>query len=163
MHADQELGGPHDRRDTGTSSTLTAVATRHASTFRTFAVSQQIQRPAVHEERRELRGSVRYFLRHGHQQHEHVRLSSVSLCLSQSVVGPFSRLLPRVIAPSLSQRAHLYAPRYEKAVVAMAKQRVTLEVLSYHATAPAEEAVKLKVRRVTCLRPPDSRLLRREQ
>ena len=28
----------------------------------------------------------------------------------------------------------------------MAKQRVTLEVLSYHATAPAEEALKLKVR-----------------
>lgn len=27
----------------------------------------------------------------------------------------------------------------------MAKQRVTLEVLSYHATAPAEEANKLKV------------------
>lgn len=27
----------------------------------------------------------------------------------------------------------------------MAKQRVTLEVLSYHATAPAEEATKLKV------------------
>ena len=35
--------------------------------------------------------------------------------------------------------------RYEKAIVAMAKQRVTLEVLSYHATAPAEEALKLKV------------------
>lgn len=27
----------------------------------------------------------------------------------------------------------------------MAKQRVTLEVLSYHATAPAEDATKLKV------------------
>ena len=36
-------------------------------------------------------------------------------------------------------------PRYEKAIVAMAKQRVTLEVLSYHATAPAEDANKLKV------------------
>ncbi len=35
--------------------------------------------------------------------------------------------------------------RYEKAIVAMAKQRVTLEVLSYHATAPAEDATKLKV------------------
>jgi len=35
--------------------------------------------------------------------------------------------------------------RYEKAIIAMAKQRVTLEVLSYHATAPAEEANKLKV------------------
>ncbi|XP_045025389.1 dual 3',5'-cyclic-AMP and -GMP phosphodiesterase 11 isoform X4 [Daphnia magna] len=33
---------------------------------------------------------------------------------------------------------------YEKAIVAMAKQRVTLEVLSYHATAPAEDATKLK-------------------
>ena len=32
---------------------------------------------------------------------------------------------------------------YEKAVVAMAKQQVTLEVLSYHATAPLDEAVKL--------------------
>lgn len=29
----------------------------------------------------------------------------------------------------------------------MAKQRVTLEVLSYHATAPAQEAAKLKVRK----------------
>lgn len=36
---------------------------------------------------------------------------------------------------------------YEKAIIAMAKQRVTLEVLSYHATAPAEEANKLKVQR----------------
>lgn len=27
----------------------------------------------------------------------------------------------------------------------MAKQRVTLEVLSYHATAPVDEALKLKV------------------
>ncbi|XP_076327227.1 dual 3',5'-cyclic-AMP and -GMP phosphodiesterase 11-like isoform X2 [Tachypleus tridentatus] len=32
---------------------------------------------------------------------------------------------------------------YEKAVKAMAKQRVTLEVLSYHATSPLEEAGKL--------------------
>ena len=32
---------------------------------------------------------------------------------------------------------------YEKAVVAMAKQQVTLEVLSYHATSPLEDAVKL--------------------
>lgn len=39
--------------------------------------------------------------------------------------------------------------RYEKAIVAMAKQRVTLEVLSYHATAPAEEAAKLKVNKLT--------------
>ena len=30
----------------------------------------------------------------------------------------------------------------------MNKQRVTLEVLSYHATAPAEEAGKLKVRKI---------------
>lgn len=35
--------------------------------------------------------------------------------------------------------------RYEKAITAMAKQRVTLEVLSYHATAPLEEAVSLSV------------------
>ncbi|XP_067136235.1 LOW QUALITY PROTEIN: dual 3',5'-cyclic-AMP and -GMP phosphodiesterase 11-like [Centruroides vittatus] len=33
---------------------------------------------------------------------------------------------------------------YEKAIKAMAKQRVTLEVLSYHATAPLEEAYRLK-------------------
>ncbi|XP_077546294.1 dual 3',5'-cyclic-AMP and -GMP phosphodiesterase 11-like [Haemaphysalis longicornis] len=32
---------------------------------------------------------------------------------------------------------------YEKVVKAMAKQRVTLEVLSYHASAPLEEALKL--------------------
>ena len=35
--------------------------------------------------------------------------------------------------------------RYEKAIVAMAKQCVTLEVLSYHATAPVEEAYRLTV------------------
>ncbi|CAG0919146.1 unnamed protein product [Notodromas monacha] len=33
---------------------------------------------------------------------------------------------------------------YERAVVAMAKHQVTMEVLSYHATAPIEEALKLK-------------------
>lgn len=38
--------------------------------------------------------------------------------------------------------------RYESAVVAMAKQKVTLEVLSYHATAPKDEAEKLKVRQL---------------
>lgn len=32
---------------------------------------------------------------------------------------------------------------FEKAVMAMAKQQVTLEVLSYHATAPLEEAIQL--------------------
>ncbi|KAK3883144.1 hypothetical protein Pcinc_012516, partial [Petrolisthes cinctipes] len=32
---------------------------------------------------------------------------------------------------------------YEKAITAMAKQKVTLEVLSYHAAAPKEEALKL--------------------
>ncbi|XP_064091745.1 dual 3',5'-cyclic-AMP and -GMP phosphodiesterase 11-like isoform X1 [Macrobrachium nipponense] len=32
---------------------------------------------------------------------------------------------------------------YEKAVIAMAKQKVTLEVLSYHATAPREDAFRL--------------------
>lgn len=35
--------------------------------------------------------------------------------------------------------------RYEKAVMAMAKQTVTLEVLSYHASASLEDAQKLKV------------------
>lgn len=35
--------------------------------------------------------------------------------------------------------------RYEKAVIAMAKQKVTLEVLSYHAAAPREDALKLMV------------------
>jgi len=37
---------------------------------------------------------------------------------------------------------------YEAAMVAMAKQQVTLEVLSYHATAPLEEAVKLSRQKV---------------
>jgi len=37
---------------------------------------------------------------------------------------------------------------YEKAVVAMAKQQVTLEVLSYHATAPVQDAVKLRNSRI---------------
>ena len=32
---------------------------------------------------------------------------------------------------------------YESVVKSMAKQKVTLEILSYHATAPAEEAEKL--------------------
>lgn len=35
---------------------------------------------------------------------------------------------------------------YEKAIVAMAKQSVTLEVLSYHASASMDDAVRLKVR-----------------
>lgn len=35
---------------------------------------------------------------------------------------------------------------YEKAIVAMAKQSVTLEVLSYHASASIEDAVRLRVR-----------------
>lgn len=35
---------------------------------------------------------------------------------------------------------------YESAMRAIAKQQVALEVLSYHATAPAEEALRLKVR-----------------
>lgn len=34
---------------------------------------------------------------------------------------------------------------YEKAVVAMAKQSVTLEVLSYHASATIDEAQRLRV------------------
>lgn len=34
---------------------------------------------------------------------------------------------------------------YEKAIVAMAKQSVTLEVLSYHASASMEDAVRLRV------------------
>lgn len=35
--------------------------------------------------------------------------------------------------------------RYEKAVIAMAKQSVTLEVLSYHASASLEDALRLRV------------------
>ena len=35
---------------------------------------------------------------------------------------------------------------YEKAVRAVAKQRVALEVLSYHASAPPEDVVRIKVR-----------------
>lgn len=34
---------------------------------------------------------------------------------------------------------------YEKAIVAMAKQSVTLEVLSYHASATIDDAVRLRV------------------
>lgn len=34
---------------------------------------------------------------------------------------------------------------YEKAIVAMAKQSVTLEVLSYHASASTDDAVRLRV------------------
>jgi hypothetical protein len=34
---------------------------------------------------------------------------------------------------------------YEKAIVAMAKQSVTLEVLSYHASASTDDAVRLAV------------------
>jgi GAF domain-containing protein len=34
---------------------------------------------------------------------------------------------------------------YEKAVVAMAKQSVTLEVLSYHASASTDDAIRLMV------------------
>jgi hypothetical protein len=34
---------------------------------------------------------------------------------------------------------------YEKAIVAMAKQSVTLEVLSYHASASADDAIRLMV------------------
>lgn len=34
---------------------------------------------------------------------------------------------------------------YEKAIVAMAKQSVTLEVLSYHASASTDDAVRLMV------------------
>lgn len=34
---------------------------------------------------------------------------------------------------------------YEKAIVAMAKQSVTLEVLSYHASASMDDAGRLKV------------------
>lgn len=35
--------------------------------------------------------------------------------------------------------------RYEKAIIAMAKQSVTLELLSYHASASLEDAQRLKV------------------
>lgn len=34
---------------------------------------------------------------------------------------------------------------YEKAIVAMAKQSVTLEVLSYHASASTDDAIRLRV------------------
>lgn len=41
---------------------------------------------------------------------------------------------------------HFNFARFEKAIAAENKQRVILEVLSYHATAPVEEASKLKVK-----------------
>lgn len=34
---------------------------------------------------------------------------------------------------------------YEKAIIAMAKQSVTLEVLSYHASASIDDAMRLRV------------------
>lgn len=39
---------------------------------------------------------------------------------------------------------------YEKAIVAMAKQSVTLEVLSYHASASMDDAGRLRVSRILC-------------
>lgn len=43
---------------------------------------------------------------------------------------------------------------YEKAIVAMAKQSVTLEVLSYHASATMDEAHRLRVSTIPELRVP---------
>lgn len=40
---------------------------------------------------------------------------------------------------------------YEKAIVAMAKQSVTLEVLSYHASASMDDAVRLRGLKVPSL------------
>lgn len=40
---------------------------------------------------------------------------------------------------------------YEKAIVAMAKQSVTLEVLSYHASASIDDAVRLRGLKVPSL------------
>lgn len=40
---------------------------------------------------------------------------------------------------------YLVLSRYEKAITAMAKQSVTLEVLSYHASASLEDAQRLRV------------------
>lgn len=40
---------------------------------------------------------------------------------------------------------------YEKAIVAMAKQSVTLEVLSYHASASTDDAVRLRVNAIHVL------------
>lgn len=57
--------------------------------------------------------------------------------------GEFSFTLPPKSRTPEVTRASSH--RYESAVVAMAKQKVTLEVLSYHATAPKEEALKLRV------------------
>lgn len=52
LHADQELLWRDHRR---------------------HPAHQQVQRLAVHQERRELRRGVRHLLRHGHPQHAHVR------------------------------------------------------------------------------------------
>lgn len=41
---------------------------------------------------------------------------------------------------------------YEKAIVAMAKQSVTLEVLSYHASASPDDAMRLTVREIILLK-----------
>lgn len=41
---------------------------------------------------------------------------------------------------------------YEKAIIAMAKQSVTLEVLSYHASASMDDAKRLRVSVDSCRR-----------
>lgn len=40
---------------------------------------------------------------------------------------------------------YFYFVRYEKAIIAMAKQSVTLDVLSYHASASLDDAKRLQV------------------
>jgi len=49
-----------------------------------------------------------------------------------------------VLSVSHNVASFIFA-RYEKAVIAMAKQSVTLEVLSYHASASLEDAQRLRV------------------
>ena len=99
-----------------------------------FAVSQQIQQLALHPEWRELCRSFLHLLRHGHLQHQHVL-----------IIRAFPTFLP-CITFYHGATVVLNFLRFEKAIAAENKQRVILEVLSYHATAPVEEASKLKVK-----------------
>lgn len=74
--------------------------------------------------------------------------SAVWVLTTQTCKSDFQVFHPKLIGYPFVSRLFFcstHSCRYEKAIVAMAKQRVTLEVLSYHATAPVEDASKLKV------------------
>jgi len=61
----------------------------------------------------------------------------MSKCTCHNVIVTMIRIL-RLLLDSLIRR-------FEKAIIANAKQNVTLDVLSYHASASLEDAQKLRV------------------